>query len=85
MTYGGPAPQLSDAVAVGPRAVGGPAGVPDAVPAPHHHLAFLAARSGRTGPGYRQRPWGAPPRPAHPSRITPGPARDPRAKEAPMA
>ena len=84
MTYGGPVPLMSDAVAVGLRAVGGPAGVPDAVPAPHHHLAFLAARSGRTGPGYRQRRDGASPSPARWSRITRVPART-RAKEAPMA
>ena len=84
MTYGGPAPQLSDAVAVGPRAVGGPAGVPDAEPAPHHHPTFLATHSGRTDPGYRQRPRGAAPRPAPLSRTTRVLAGT-RAKEAPMA
>jgi hypothetical protein len=58
MTYDGTAP-MGDAVAVGPKVVSGPAGVPDARPAPQHHLTFPAAHSGRAGPGYRQRCGGA--------------------------
>jgi len=84
MTYDGTGPLIGDAVAVGPQEVGGPAGVPDAGPAPHHHLAFLAAHSGRTGPGYRQRLDGASRHPARWSRITRVPART-RAREVPMA
>jgi hypothetical protein len=83
MTNDGPDPRRGDAVAVGARGAGGPADVPDSPPAPHHRLTFLAAHSGRTGPGYRQRPGGTPPRPAQ-SRLTRVPA-GARAKEVPMA
>jgi hypothetical protein len=78
MTDDGPEPRMGDtvAVAVGPKEVGGPAGIPDAVPAPHHHLTFLAAHSGRTGPGYRQRlDERAPSGSAGPDH--PGPGKDP--------
>jgi hypothetical protein len=84
MTYDGAEPAMGDTVAVGPKEVGGPAGVPDAGPAPHHHPAFLAARSGRTGPGHRQRRDGASPHPAPWSRITRALA-GARAKEVAMA
>jgi len=77
MTYGGPGALSSDTVAAGPE-VGGPAGVPDAAPAPHHHPALpAAAYSERTASGYRQRPGGAPP---HPARRAGN-----RAREVPMA
>ena len=84
MTNDGAEPPSGEAVAVGPQEVGGPAGVPDAGPAPHHHLAFLVARSGRTGPGHRQRLDGAARRPARRSRITRVLAGT-RAREVPMA
>jgi hypothetical protein len=83
MTYDGTALR-TEAVAVGPQEVGGPAGVPDAEPARSHHLLMLpAAHSGRTGPGYRQRLREAPSRPAPRSRLTRAPAGT-RAEEVPM-
>ena len=84
MTYDGTGAPNGDAVAVVPQEMGGPAGVPDAGPAPHHHLAFLAAHSGRTGPGYRQRLDGASRHPARWSRLI-GALAGARAREAPMA
>jgi hypothetical protein len=87
MTDDGQEPRIGDTAAIGcPLAeVGGPAGVPDAGPAPHHHLTFLAAHSGLAGPGYRQRLDGASPPPARQSRIIRVPARTRAAKGVPMA
>ena len=87
MTYDGPEPRMGDTVTPGCRLeeVGGPIGVPDAGPVPHHHLMVLAAHSGVTGPGYRQRLDGASPPPARPSRIIRVPARTRAAEEVPMA
>jgi hypothetical protein len=65
-------PRTGDSVATGWTVVSGPAGVPDAVPAPHHHRTFHAAHLEVTAPGYRQRRGGASARPV-------------RAKEMPMA
>lgn len=83
MTYDGRGAVVGDAVAAGPY-VGGPAGAPDAAPAPHHHRAFLVAHLERTGSRYRQRPGGASPRPARQSRSIRVPA-GARAKEVPLA
>ncbi len=83
MTYDSPEPPIGEAVAVGPR-TGGPAGVPDAAPAPHHHPAVLAVHPERRGSGYRQRLEGAPFRPAQRSRST-RVSHGIRGKEVPMA
>jgi hypothetical protein len=72
MTCDGPAALSGEAVAVGWHR-GGPAGVPDAAPAPHHHPAFLATHPERAGSGYRQRLGATPVHPAD------------RDEEAPMA
>jgi len=85
MTYGGPVPLMSDAVAVGLRAVGGPAGVPDARTgsAPPPDVPRGASRTDGSGVSAASVGSATPPG-SHRSRTTrvlPGT----RAKEAPMA
>jgi len=82
MTDDGQGSQISETRAAGPH-TGGPADVLHAAPAPHHQLTFLAAHPGRTGPRYRQRPGGAPSRPAQQSRSIRVPAGT-RAREVTM-
>jgi len=84
MAYDGPEPLISDAVAAGPKDASGPAGVPPAAPAPHHHLTFLAARPGRTRSGVSAAPRRSATHPAR-SRNARVLAGTRAAKEAPMA
>jgi len=84
MTYDGPAPLMSDAVAAGPRAVGGPA----AYPTPNR-LRTTTRRFPRRTPDGQVRGIGSVRGERHPARLSPEPDHPvlpgTRAKEAPMA